>query len=277
MTPLPPTLPAAQTAAGNEGLAAVLADPGGTLLACDYDGTLAPIVEDPAVAYAQAGAVEALTALVAVLGSVAVITGRPAGVAVALGGLDAVPGLVVIGAYGAQRWSAGRLDSADEAPLTADVLAAIAEIAGLPGARGARVELKGAAVAVHLRRCPDPQAALSVVLAPLVEVAQQFGLTVEPGRLVVELRRPGHDKGSALRGLVEEVGARSIVFVGDDLGDLAAFVEIQGLRSAGRCPGLIVASSSAEGLAVAAAADLVVDGPSGVVTFLEALVAALDA
>ena len=88
---------------------------------------------------------------------------------------------------------------------------------------------------------------------------------VEPGRFVVELRRPGSDKGSALRALVAQRQARSVVFVGDDLGDLAAFAEVDALRRTGRCAGLTVASSSVEAPAVAAAADLVVDGPPGVV------------
>ena len=107
-------------------------------------------------------------------------------------------------------------------------------------------------------------------------MARAHGLTVEPGRYVVELRRSGSDKGSALRALADERGARSVVFAGDDLGDLAAFAEVDAIRTTGRGSGLTVASSSDEAPAVAAAADLVVDGPAGVVAFLEALIAALE-
>ncbi len=66
-----------------------------------------------------------------------------------------------------------------------------------------------------------------------------------------------------------------MVFVGDDLGDLAAFAEVDALRLTGSCAGLTVASSSVEAPAVAAAADLVVDGPAGVVALLQALAARL--
>ncbi|MBO0816490.1 MAG: trehalose-phosphatase, partial [Actinobacteria bacterium] len=83
------------------------ADPSHALVASDYDGTLAPIVDDPAKAVPAPGAVAALTRLAARVGTVAVITGRPAADAVSLGGLAEVPGLLVLGDYGAQRWQAG--------------------------------------------------------------------------------------------------------------------------------------------------------------------------
>lgn len=265
------SLPPPRTSAGRDGLAAVLADPSGCLLACDYDGTLAPIVTDPSTAAPQAGGVGALQALAGVLGGVAVVTGRPASVAVSLGGLDAIPGLVVLGSYGAERWSAGRLESTPAAPLPDTVLAAVDSVVDTSALEGVRVERKGAAVAVHVRTSPDPDAALAALMPRLVAVAHASGLMVEPGRLVVELRRPGSNKGSALRGLVTQRQARSVVFVGDDLGDLAAFAEVDALRSTGRCAGLTVASSSVEAPAVAASADLVVGGPPGVVAFLQAL------
>jgi trehalose 6-phosphate phosphatase len=65
-----------------------------------------------------------------------------------------------------------------------------------------------------------------------------------------------------------------VLFCGDDLGDLAAFAAIRGLRADG-IPGCAVASASAETPQVAEAADLAVDGPAGIVRFLSALVAAL--
>ena len=274
--PLPPALPVPRTAAGRLGLAAVLADPSGCLLACDYDGTLAPIVPDPAAARPHPGAVDALGALALLLGSVAVVTGRPAATAVALGGLDAIPGLVVLGSYGAERWEAGMPGSAVALPLADDVIRDVEEVVATEGSVGVRVETKGIAVAVHVRSCPQPEAVLERLRPPLVAVAREHGLTVEPGRYVVELRRSGSDKGSALRRLADERGARSVVFAGDDLGDLAAFAEVDALRTTGRGPGLTVASSSEEAPAVAASADLVVDGPAGVVAFLDALVTALE-
>ncbi|HYN75285.1 MAG TPA: trehalose-phosphatase [Candidatus Limnocylindria bacterium] len=265
--PNPPAAP--RTAAGRAGLAAVLERPDSALLACDYDGTLAPIVVNPAAAAPQPGAIQVLTSLAGLLGTVAIVTGRPAETAVRLGGLDGIPGVVVLGSYGAERWASGALLSSTTARLPSGVEAAVALVVGrLPGVR---VEDKGTAVAVHVRECPDPRAAQAHLLEPLESVAQEFGLTVEPGRFVVELRAPGTDKGAALRLLALERSAHAVVFIGDDLGDLAAFAEVAAMRHSGGPAGLTIASSSMEAAAVAAAADLVLDGPAGVVTWLESL------
>ena len=127
---------------------------------------------------------------------------------------------------------------------------------------------------MHTRRTPDPEAALSLLRGPLGDLAARLGLTIEPGRLVVEFRPPGVDKGSALTGLVRERAARSVLFCGDDLGDLPAFAAVRELRTRG-VPGCAVASASTESPQVAAAADLTVPGPGGIVALLTAIAADL--
>src|SRR5262245_42313157 len=105
----PDSLPTPATAAGRDALAAILGRPERAVIALDFDGTLAPIVADPEQARAHPGAVPALAALAPLVHRVAVITGRPAAVAVAHGGFAQVPGLehlVVLGHYGAERWDA---------------------------------------------------------------------------------------------------------------------------------------------------------------------------
>lgn len=102
-------LPTPATQAGRDRLAAILAHPGKTVVGLDFDGTLAPIVPDPEQARAHPEAVPALAALAPKIASVAVVTGRPAGVAVRHGGFAGVAGLehlVVLGHYGAERWDA---------------------------------------------------------------------------------------------------------------------------------------------------------------------------
>jgi trehalose 6-phosphate phosphatase len=90
---------------------------------------------------------------------------------------------------------------------------------------------------------------------------------------VLELRPPGHDKGRALRSLAE--GAAAVLFAGDDLGDLAAFDEVDHLRDRG-IGGLLVCSDSEEAPEeLRTRADLVVPGPSGVVHLLAELTAEL--
>jgi trehalose 6-phosphate phosphatase len=264
-------LPRARTTEGQAGLAAIVADPAHALLASDYDGTLAPIVADPATAVAAPGAAAALARLAGLVGTVAVITGRPALEAVSLGGLAHVPGLIVLGHYGAQRWQSGVLS---EASVPAGVQAVREALPGLlaelAAPEGTTVEDKGTALAVHTRRTADPAATFALLREPLGRLATSAALTLEPGRLVLELRPPGTDKGTALRELVAERAARSAMFCGDDLGDLTAFAAIRRLRADG-VPGCVVVSESRETPELAEAADIVVDGPPGIVRLLAEL------
>ncbi|WP_077797980.1 trehalose-phosphatase [Streptomyces sp. JHA26] len=269
-------LPTPATEAGREGLDALLARPGRAVIALDFDGTLAPIVPDPDRARAHPDAVPALAALAPKVASVAVITGRPAEVAVHHGGFADVPGLdhlVVLGHYGAERWDAAT-GTVTAPPPHPGVAAVRAELPGLLDATGAGqgtwIEEKGRAVAVHTRRAADPQAAFEALRAPLADLAARHGLVVEPGRMVLELRPPGMDKGVALREYARETGAGSVLFAGDDLGDLPAFAAVTALRAEGT-PGLLVCSGSDEVTELRRRADLEVDGPAGVVALLGAL------
>ncbi|MFG3254438.1 trehalose-phosphatase [Streptomyces sp. NPDC048172] len=268
------------TGVGREGLGALLRGPGEAVLGLDFDGTLAPIVGDPADARAHPGAVPALARLAPRLRAVAVITGRPAEEAVAHGGFKGVAALAhltVLGAYGAERWDAAT-GEAHAAPAPPGVAAVRAELppllAELGVPEGTWTEDKGRALAVHTRRTADPDRVLDLLREPLAGLAARHGLLVEPGRMVLELRPPGADKGAALKEFVREKGARSVAYAGDDLGDLAAYDAVEEMRGQG-VNGLLVCSSAAgTGESVpelAARADLLVPGPEGVVAFLEGL------
>ncbi|MEW2397750.1 trehalose-phosphatase [Streptomyces sp. NPDC046862] len=276
------SLPTPATPVGRDALDAILARPGRVVVALDFDGTLAPIVPNPEQARAHPEAVPALAALAPRIASVAVITGRPAGVAVEYGGFSGVDGLehlVVLGHYGAERWDAvtGTVTAPPPHPGVAAVraeLPAVLESVGAGTGQGTWIEEKGHAVAVHTRRAPDPQAAFDALREPLTDLATRHGLVVEPGRMVLELRPPGMDKGVALREYVREIGAEAVLYAGDDLGDLPAFDAVDELRAQGT-PGLLVCSGSNEVTALAERADLVVDGPGGVVRLLGGLATAI--
>lgn len=256
----------------------VVADPAGTLLALDFDGTLAHIVDDPEAAFGHAHAVDALSRLGSRIGRIAIVTGRPVHQVLELGGFlgrSGLEGLVVCGQYGAERW-----DAADGTPPPSELIAPVrAAIDALPGVLadcgvpGARIESKGLAVAVHTRRVSA--GAHDRLIEPLTALAGRFGLMVELGREVIELRLAGWDKGRVLEGLVHEFNARHVVFAGDDLGDLPAFDAVDRLREQG-FTGVLVYSASTEQGALAARADVVVDGPDGVAEWLGALADALD-
>lgn len=78
------------------------------------------------------------------------------------------------------------------------------------------------------------------------------------------------DKGVALRDHLKETAAGSVLYAGDDLGDLPAFATIEKLRTEGT-PGLLVCSGSPEVTELSERADVVVDGPQGVVHLLAAI------
>ncbi|PBC78301.1 trehalose 6-phosphatase [Streptomyces sp. TLI_235] len=274
------------TAAGRDGLAALLAAPGEAVVALDFDGTLAPIVADPTTARAHPEAAVVLAALAPRVGAVAVVTGRPAADAVAFGGFDGVPGLehlTVLGQYGAERWDAhtGALTAPEPPPGVAAARAALPALLAREGApEGTWTEDKGRALAVHTRRTAEPQPAMDRLRAPLAAFAAEHGLVVEPGRFVLELRPPGVDKGGALEAFLAERSARTVLYAGDDLGDLAAFAAVENRRGEG-LPGLLVCSGPTTGEApvreLADRADLVVPGPAGLVDLLAALAEELGA
>jgi trehalose 6-phosphate phosphatase len=262
-----------RTAAGTEGLAAIKTRPGSALAAFDFDGTLAPIVDDPDSARAQDGAAAALAALAQHLGKVAIITGRPAAVAVEYGGLAGIEGLVVLGQYGRERWENDVLITPEAPEGVGEARVKLSKIIET-APEGVAIEDKGHALAVHTRRAAEPEVALERLRSLVAALAERTGLMMEPGRFVLELRPPGMDKGAALRSLVAELGGTAVLYAGDDLGDLAAYDAVDALRAEG-VPGVTVCSASDEVIALAERADLVVDGPPGVVRLVESLTSEL--
>lgn len=273
------TLPTPVTEDGRAGLAALLAEPATALIAVDFDGTLAPIVTDPDAARALPGVSDVLHRLGTRVAGIAVITGRPVEQALAFGELaKAGERLIVLGQYGAQRWDAatGALTSTPPPEGLDEVRAKLGDVLdALEAPPGTAIEDKGLAVAVHTRQTNDPASAIERLRGPLEALATRHGLVVERGRYVLELRGPGRDKGTAMRALIGEVGAGSVLFAGDDLGDLAAYDAVEAFRHDGG-HGLLVCSASDEVTVLADRADVVVDGPAGVLALLRSVAERID-
>ncbi|WP_110183009.1 trehalose-phosphatase [Nocardioides solisilvae] len=248
----------------------------------DFDGTLAPIVEDPTQAHIHPDAPELLLELAPLVRGIAVVTGRPARQALALGDLDVLGAqvaelgreLTVLGQYGNERWTSTERRVVSPRPPhgLASFVREVPTLLRRAGAADAYVELKGLAVALHTRRLEDPRGSFARMLPLLEDAAQRHGLSVEPGRLVVEVRAPGMHKGLAVRGLAERLDAGAFLFAGDDLGDVEAFNELHAMREEGT-PTLVVCSDGGDGPEVLTElADLVVEGPDGVLGLLRGLV-----
>jgi trehalose 6-phosphate phosphatase len=261
--------------------AALVAAAGSTVVGLDFDGTLAPIVDDPASAHIHPDAPEVLVSVAAVVRAVAVVTGRPARKVLALGGLDEVGRelgdagreLYVFGQYGFERWSSTRQRVVSPRPPQG-LSGFLRELPGVlrdAEASGAFVEDKGLAIAVHTRRLDDSAAAYGRLEPRLRELADRYDMVLEPGRNVIEARSPGSDKGAVVRTLVEETEAGGFLFAGDDLGDVEAFEAVAELRDQGM-PTLLVCSASDEESALIERSDVVVHGPEGVLDLLRRLV-----
>ena len=230
----------------------------------DFDGALAPIVADPEAARPWPEALAAVERLVAALGLVAVVSGRPVAFLSAVLGDD--PGLVLVGQHGLERVVGGRrrVDPRVEPWRAAVAAAAGAAEAAMPELL---IERKGdVAVNLHWRTRPDLAGEAEAFGRRL---AGTHGLAALPMRMALELRPPVPvDKGT----VVTELGAgrHAALFAGDDHGDLAAFAALDQLVAAGRLDHAVrVAVRSDEAPpALLEAADHQVDGPPGLAALL---------
>jgi trehalose 6-phosphate phosphatase len=247
--------------------ATFIEDPERCAVIMDFDGTLAPIVDDPPAATPLPEAAAILGRLARRVGRVAVVSGRPVEF---LREHLPVKGLALFGQYGVERFDGGRITSVPDAARWTDAVRRAGDDAErrLPGLF---VERKGAvAVALHWRQRPELEAD-AVDLGQ--GLATAYGLRLEPGRQTLELRPPlDVDKGTAVEELAD--GASAALFIGDDRGDLAAFDTLTRLVDQGRLANAVrVAVSSAETPAdLLERADLVVDGPAGALRLLDELV-----
>jgi trehalose 6-phosphate phosphatase len=258
-------------------LTAVLDEPARTALCLDFDGTLTPIVADPAQARPAPGLFPVLASLAGRLGYVAVISGRPVSF---LREQLPVPGLRLLGLYGAEELVRDEVIVLPEiAGYQAVMAEATSELRRHPAIMesGAHIEDKRFSAVVHLRRVADPQAWADRLEQAARQVAGEHGLTVVTGKMVWELKPPvAVDKGSAIRRITTHLQASAVIVVGDDEGDIPAFQAAGELSAAGKLRSLCVAVSSAEvPPRLMSLADLTVGGPDEVLELLTEIAALL--
>lgn len=239
-----------------------MSEPRAAGLLCDYDGTLAPVVEERDRAVPLPGVADQLARLSQRFAVVGVVSGRP--LAYLRANLGPVAGLSLFGLYGLER-SAGGVDPA--ALAWEDVIGAAAAEAERQAPAGVEVEKKGLSFTLHVRRRPEMA---SWAMGWAKEMAGEKGLAVQPGRLSVELLPPvAASKGAVVDEL--STGLKALCYIGDDRGDLPAFAALRGLRSAGKTTLAVGVASPEQPPELPDAVDLMVDGPAGVLGLLESL------
>jgi len=201
----------------------------GASLFLDFDGTLVEIAERPDAVVVDPRIGTLLARLADRLdGRLALVSGRPAGQIRAL-----LPDarVTVVGSHGMEYHHAdGRRDIAGRPSALTTVLAeAEAFAAGRPGLL---IEDKPLGVAFHYRQAPGEAESCHVLAR---ELADRHGLLFQPGKMLVELRAPGGDKGAAVRSLMTEpkLASGRPLFMGDDETDEPGFAAAGALNGAG--------------------------------------------
>lgn len=230
----------------------------------DFDGTLAPIVDDPDVARPLPGAVELLDRLARSYASVGVLTGRPVDFLD-----DLLPErLVLVGLYGLEVVDRGTRCDHPNGGVWREVVQDVATLAADRAPSGMRVEPKGLSVTLHYRQAP---AIGDQVRALAEQLAARSGLVLRPAKMSYELHPPiSADKGTALLDVAQDLDA--VCFVGDDVGDLPAFDALDKLAGDGVHTVRVAVSGPEAPPELCDRADVCVDGPGAVADLLAALV-----
>ncbi len=200
-------------------VAAALARP--LVVGLDVDGVLAPIVAHADDAQLLPGMLDAV-AVLATRTTVAIVSGRTVEDLERFGFPDHVE---VFGLHGMERSGERAVELAEHEQERLGRLVALAAEAADRAGDGAWVEIKPASVVLHTRQAPAEEAARSA--AELREQARDVdGAQVLPGHAVIELLTRSTSKAAAIEELRNELGARAVVFVGDDHTDEAVFAAL---------------------------------------------------
>lgn len=189
------------------------------LVAVDFDGTIAALVDDPVQARMLPAARSALERLVAADGvSVALLSGRRLK---ELRFVAAPPaGVLAIGSHGAEGID-GKVDLTEEQEgLLARLVEAVDDI--VLEFSGTRTEVKPTGVVLHTRTA-EPKIAEPATRAAVEGPGSWSGVRTLVGSGVVELAVVDLDKGTALHRLTDRLGTTATFFAGDDSTDEFAF------------------------------------------------------
>lgn len=211
-----------------------------TAIFLDVDGTLLDIAPTPLEVHVPPQLRNALYALWQQLdGAISFISGRP------VAELDRIFDplrLPAVGGHGAEiRFlPKGEVHRSRIATLDDALRADFAQISKI--GKGIIVEDKGYSLAIHYRLAPEYGGEIMKNVVAICKNERCDSLEVLPGKLVVEIKPGGYDKGTGLREMMgaETFKGRRPIFIGDDVTDNAAFAALPEFDGIGFSVGGIV-------------------------------------
>lgn len=238
----------------------------------DFDGTLSEVVEHADDARPLPEVPALLGALAKRLRVVAVVSGRRAEQLVEWLG----PEVEIWGTHGAQRASSGRVEIVEEAAPFTDTMATVLRDAraavDAAGVEGIAVEDKAVMVTLHYRPAADRATAARTVEQIAAALEDRYGVVASPSKAAVELRPPIElSKSTVVTRRAHELSLAAVMYVGDDVVDLAAFDALDELGREGVVTVRAAVASDEAPPELLERADVVLEGPAGVVGLLSRL------
>jgi len=193
------------------------------LICVDYDGTIAPLVDDPAQAIPHPEAIGVLEGLANLTNvDVAIVSGRNLQSLQALAQVE--DSVILIGSYGAEdarHQVVERVGLAPHEQMLFDQL--VAETAMFEFSfDGVRREIKWNSVALHTRGC-TPTISKKVTREVVRGLGQWPGVTLRHGKDVVEVSVSEHEKAGVVELLRIQTQASAVLYIGDDVADESVF------------------------------------------------------
>jgi trehalose 6-phosphate phosphatase len=254
-------------------LAALSSALSSALVALDFDGTLAPISPHPDDARPLPGVHRLLHDVRATGAALAIVTGRSVASLLRISGFDDVPGLVIYGMHGVERWENGRLRAPATPPGLDELRLSLPKIvASIAPDPAVWIEDKELSLVIHTRLTAEPDRLVELLRAPVAEATAAAGLEMRPGKEVLEICIPGIDKGTAIRELIGDETA-AVFYAGDDVGDLPALREVNAWSGRSGRPKLAVAIDPSGMGPLAGLTDVTVPDPHGLILLLREIIA----
>jgi trehalose 6-phosphate phosphatase len=241
-------------------------------LLTDIDGTISELVAHPEEAVVEDRAKAALSRIADRFELVGAVTGRSAEDALTLVGLE---NIVYSGNHGMEIWRNGKLEQSPVAARFTPKITELLDRLELPRKYPEIfIEHKGLTASIHYRNTDDPERAKELLLHEVHQLAEDLGLKITEGQMVIEVRPPVDlSKGTSVLELIEKFALDGLVYLGDDSTDVDAFRSLGELRrQTGRAFYSIGVMRDSTPPEVSEFADASVSGVSGVIDVLEACV-----